>query len=117
MKTESWDAAMMLVGVEGATAPGMNRLGPLTERHFGLEPGTLLSQSRAQKLVRARHMMRAFIKSRWDLTLRETGERTGGVNHATVLHSLEVHEDLMGVDRVYRREYEAYCAKCKEAGI
>lgn len=121
----TWIETMHLIGYETATPPkqvrpqrsDLQRVLQVSTLHFGMDREELFAKTRKRDVTQARHMIRAYIKSKWTITLTEIGTLTGGCDHSTVLHSLQVHEDLMCVQRDYRKGYEAFTARCEAAGL
>lgn len=121
----TWQEAMNLIGYENATPPeklrpqrsSIDQLKDITALHFGFGSDELFSKTRRRDITQARHMLRAYMMTKWDLSFAEVARRTGAGDHTTAIHSVQVHKDLMAVDRAYQREYEAYTRKCADFGI
>ena len=69
-------------------------------------------KSRVREVVDVRCIVWALQREMWpQISLQALGQRMGGFNHATVLHSLRKCSDLRGVDTVFSERYD----KCREA--
>ena len=63
--------------------------------------------NKRREIVTKRQVLQYFLQNYTRLTLIEIGKKTGGnhvYNHATILHSKEVINDLINSDRLFRNE-------------
>ncbi len=73
----------------------------------------ICGNSRARRLVRARQIMMAALKSATNLSLTEIGNVCGGRDHATVVYALNQIENQKGVDLMLNAEIDAMVKLCK----
>lgn len=72
--------------------------------HYGLEVAIIHSKSRKREIVQARQVAMYLAKNHTDFSCSKIGKFIGNKNHATVLHSCKVIEELLEVDRSFRSE-------------
>ena len=60
-------------------------------------------KSRLREFVTARSLICHYLRKYTKLTLQQIGDLIGGRNHATVINSLSMHEDLFQVDSEFRK--------------
>ena len=73
----------------------------------------ICGSSRARRLVRARQMMMAVLKSVTNLSLTEIGNVCGGRDHATVVYALAQIENQKTSDLILNAEIEDLIKICK----
>ena len=73
----------------------------------------ICGNSRARRLVRARQIMMAALKSATNLSLSEIGNVCGGRDHATVVYALNQIENQKGIDLMLNAEIDAMVKLCK----
>lgn len=67
---------------------------------------SLITKSRRRELVYARQLCMYLVHKYSRVTLRTIGERLGGRDHTTVIHSKQTVMDLMYTDPVIKQEVE-----------
>ncbi len=73
---------------------------------FDVDLDEMKSKSRLQTLAFARHAYCSMVRKFTRLTLKEIGQTLGGRDHATVVNSCRVSDNLLEYDDVYRQMYE-----------
>ena len=73
----------------------------------------ICGNSRARRLVRARQIMMAALKSATNLSLTEIGNVCGGRDHATVVYALSQIENQKAVDLILNAEIDDMIKICK----
>ena len=71
-----------------------------------MDPEETKSKSHLQTLAFARHAYCSMVRKFTRLTLKEIGQTLGGRDHATVVNSCRVSDNLLEYDEVYRQMYE-----------
>ncbi len=69
----------------------------VTAHHFGMACGLLLSSDRHKEVVRPRQIA-MFLARATGKKMPEIGRRIGGRDHTTVLHGVQVIEELVKTD-------------------
>ena len=80
---------------------------------MGVSYDEICGNSRARRLVRARQVMMAALKSATNLSLTEIGNVCGGRDHATVVYSLSQIENQKTTDLILNAEIEEMVKLCK----
>lgn len=66
----------------------------------------IMSKTRKREIVKSRQIIMSLIKTNfYKLSLDSIGNRCGGKDHATVLHSCRVVQNQIETDKAYREEY------------
>jgi len=65
----------------------------------------ILAKNRIQKNVFGRAAFYQFMRRNSGLSLQKIGDLIGK-NHATIIHGLQVHSELMRFNREYREKYK-----------
>ena len=73
----------------------------------------ICGNSRARRLVRARQVMMAALKSATNLSLTEIGNVCGGRDHATVVYALSQIESQKTSDLMLNAELDDMVKLCK----
>ncbi len=71
--------------------------------YFGLQPEDLESKSRKRAIVQARQIAMYLSKKFTKASLEQIGKKIGKKDHATVIYSLKVVNDLMDTDKKFRK--------------
>lgn len=71
--------------------------------YFKIEPELFLSNSRKRELVQARQISMYLSRNHTDKSLALIGNKTGGRDHTTVLHSYNTVCDLLDTDKSFRK--------------
>ena len=87
----------------------LDMLCSIVEKQYGVKSEDFLSNSRKRELVNYRRILMVILKKHTKESLASIGEHMGGKDHATVLHAIRTHENLMienqktnmPVDRAY----------------
>lgn len=72
---------------------------------FGDSPKNIYARSRKRKLVEKRQMIHHCLKSNTKASLHKIGKDCGGLNHASVIHSIKNVDNLIEVDETFRIQY------------
>ncbi len=80
---------------------------------MGVAYDEICGSSRARRLVRARQVMMAALKSATNLSLTEIGNVCGGRDHATVVYALSQIENQKSSDLILSAEIEDMVKLCK----
>jgi chromosomal replication initiator protein len=80
---------------------------------MGISYDEMCGNSRARRLVRARQVMMAVLKSVTNLSLTEIGNVCGGRDHATVVYALSQIENQKASDLMLGAEIEEMIKICK----
>ena len=75
-------------------------------REYGLTKEEIISRSRKRECVESRHLMAYIIKRKTRFSLKNIGERLGGRDHTTIIHSVRTFEDLFETDSTFRERCE-----------
>jgi chromosomal replication initiator protein len=75
-------------------------------REYGLTKEEIISRSRKRECVESRHLIAYIIKRKTRFSLKNIGERLGGRDHTTIIHSVRTFEDLFETDSVFRERSE-----------
>ena len=71
----------------------------------GVAEQDVLSNSRAQKFVMARHEFCYIARTKTNLSLSFIGVLLGGKDHATVIHSAKTFKNLLDTDKKVRQKH------------
>ncbi|MGN1212161.1 MAG: chromosomal replication initiator protein DnaA [Candidatus Cryptobacteroides sp.] len=71
--------------------------------YFNLTKDMLLSKSRKRQIVQARQISMYMTRNLINCSLSVIGSKTGGKDHATVLHACNTVNDLMSTDKTFRQ--------------
>jgi chromosomal replication initiator protein len=74
--------------------------------YFGLSVDKVLSKSRVREVTNARQIAMYLSKQMTKSSLSEIGRGVGNRDHATVLHSFSVVNDLMDTDKEFKRNVQ-----------
>lgn len=74
--------------------------------HFGCLPKDFHSKTRRREVVLSRQMFMHCLYLSTNLSLAQVGERAGGKDHATVLHSMRTINNLLATDKQFRKDFE-----------
>ena len=83
---------------------------------FGVEPEAMQIKSRRMVIVKPRQIAPAMVHSFLKLSQEETGRRLGGKDHATVLHSCRLVDDL-AEDKEYGPKIASIRRKIKRENV
>lgn len=81
----------------------------------GIHIDDIKRKSRKREVLIPRQLCQYFIKQYTKYSLREVGEVTGGYDHATILHSIKVIENLCETDIFFRSKLGAIDLDIKES--
>lgn len=82
---------------------------------FNVDRNDVMSKSRKREIAQARQVAIYLTKSLTDLSLKAIGQRFGGRDHSTVIHSIQAVEDLIKTDRNFKQQMEEIQKKVKMA--
>jgi chromosomal replication initiator protein len=71
--------------------------------HLGLSLQDVVRRCRVRRFVFARQVIFYLLRKHTVMTLRDIGRMVGGVDHTTVIHSIQTIEDVMSVQPEVRR--------------
>ena len=74
--------------------------------YFSVSEDSVASKSRVRAVANARHIAMYLSKQMTKKSLSEIGRAVGGRDHATVLHSCSVVNDLMDTDKEFKNHVE-----------
>lgn len=72
--------------------------------HYGIDRDSILGQSRKEEIVLARQVSMHLIRNRTTLSLKNTGSFFQGRGHDTVIHSINIIENLLDEKKSFRLE-------------
>ncbi len=81
----------------------VDRIQKIVCDYFKIESDLFLSNSRKRELVQARQISMYLSRNHTKHSLALIGSKTGGRDHATVLHSCNTVRDLLDTDRSFRK--------------
>jgi len=70
--------------------PSVDQIVKVTEDHYGIPHGSLREATRKKSTVVPRQVAGYLAREYTELTLRDIGDRLGGISHTTVLHGCRV---------------------------
>lgn len=78
-------------------------------KKYGQTEKAIMSKSRKREIVKSRQIVMSLIKTNfYKLSLSAIGNRCGGKDHATVIHSCNAVQNQIDTDKNYREEYEEF---------
>jgi chromosomal replication initiator protein len=80
----------------------INKIRKVVCDFFEIEENHLVLKTRKREIVQARQICHHFARKYTKRSFSEIGRSIGNKDHATVMHSLKVVNDLMDTDREYR---------------
>ena len=88
--------------------------------HYNMKRDYVLSNSRKEERVLARHLIMYYIVEIYDndaceFTLKEVGNFMGGRDHSTVIHGVARVKDDISVSRSLKKEYDIVFEKINQA--
>lgn len=86
----------------------INDLKQRTAEFFNLSEELIFSKDRREEVVEARRLLIVYIKEKYNPTLKVTGELLGGMHYSTIIHNLNMHNDYMSYDNLYREKYARF---------
>ena len=81
--------------------------------YFSLSVEAIATKSRKREVVQARQIAMYLSKQHTKSTLANIGETIGQRDHATVLHACKIVNDLMGIDKNFRKNVQDIEQKLK----
>jgi chromosomal replication initiator protein len=75
--------------------------------HFQIKPDDIFTESRKRAVVQVRQIAMYLASKHTKLSLANIGARIGKRDHATVLHSCNIVEGRLGIDKSFKAEVEA----------
>jgi len=72
---------------------------------FGLDWSIILTKSRKSDIVDARRLYCGLLRNVFGLTFQEIGDILNK-NHATIVHSIKVHDNFVRILKSYKKNYE-----------
>jgi len=74
--------------------------------YFGISLWMIESRSRKREIVEPRQIATALVREFTGLSLKATGLRFGGIDHSSVIYSVITVNDLVIIDKEYRKKFE-----------
>jgi len=74
--------------------------------HYEISVKDLLSKKRSSNIALPRQVAIYLVRTLLDIPLQAIGEKFGGRDHATIIHSCKKIEDMMRVNQSFREEVE-----------
>jgi len=78
----------------------------VVSEHFSMEVSLLKAKTRKREVVQARQIAMYFAKDLTHHSLKSIGLHFGGRDHSTVIHALQTVNDLMEIDKDFRRDVQ-----------
>lgn len=75
-------------------------------KYFGISIWMIESRSRKREIVEPRQIAAALVREFTNLSLKGTGLRFGGIDHSSVIYSLSTVNDLVIIDKEFRKKFE-----------
>lgn len=101
--------------VTNSTAPNIQKIQKTVAAFYEIKISDLSSTNRVQSIVRPRQIAMYLSKSLTSLSLPKIGQEFGGKNHATVIHSVKLIQNLMDSNQVILREVKALEEKIRNS--
>ena len=70
----------------------------------GLSPNQITGPRRLQNITDARFIAIHFIRKYTNMSLKHIGRSIGNRNHATIIHAINVFEELYMTDKIFREK-------------
>ncbi len=83
---------------------------------WGVSRDSVYTKTRKREITEARQIIQHQFKNRLRMNLMTTGMNTGGYDHATVLHSCKVVNNLYQNDKYYRHKFQQVEKRIDGAG-
>ena len=99
--------------------PDPRSLTDFAEEWFKLGPGYFSKRrafDRKPERVRAKMIVRKYLQHNYGLSLVKVGHFSCRAHHATVMNSLEKHDEAMSYDKGYERMYREFTKLAMERG-
>lgn len=77
---------------------------------FDVTPEEIRSPSRTQRLATARHAFAKIARDTTKIPYKAIAQYIGRRDHATIVHSSKVAQDLIDTDKEFRRQYNQVLA-------
>jgi chromosomal replication initiator protein len=74
----------------------------IVAEHFSLPIDKLAAETRKRQIVIARQLSMYLAKNMTNTSLKAIGEKFGGRDHSTVIHSCKAVQDLMDTDLIFK---------------
>jgi chromosomal replication initiator protein len=101
--------------VTNSTAPNIQKIQKAVAAFYEIKISDLSSTNRTQSIVRPRQIAMYLSKSLTSLSLPKIGQEFGGKNHATVIHSVKLIQNLIDSNQVILREVKALEEKIRNS--
>jgi chromosomal replication initiator protein len=75
-------------------------------KYFGISLWMIESRSRKREIVEPRQIATALVREFTNFSLKATGLRFGGIDHSSVIYSLSTVNDLIIIDKEFRKKFE-----------
>ena len=95
------------IRASNATAPTIQKIQKIVSQFYNLKISDLSSVNRARKIARPRQIAMYLSKIFTSESLPKIGKEFGGKNHATVIHSVKLIQELMNSNQNILQEVKA----------
>jgi chromosomal replication initiator protein len=85
----------------------------IVSTYFGVPHYQMVSRGRKAYIVEARQMCMYFIRKYTRLSLKQTGNELGGLDHSTVIHAVETVKNYLSYDKMYTSKFNEVESKIK----
>lgn len=75
-------------------------------KFYGINLWMIESRSRRREFVEPRQIAATLVRQFTRLSLKLTGLKFGGIDHSSVIHSVNTVDDLIATDKDYRKKFE-----------
>ncbi|MDX2083190.1 MAG: chromosomal replication initiator protein DnaA [Rickettsiales bacterium] len=96
-----------------SSAPTIQKIQKIVAQFYNLKIADLLSNNRARSIARPRQIAMYFAKNFTEESLPKIGKEFGGKNHATVIHSVKLIQNLINSDNNFLQEIKTLEEKIK----
>jgi chromosomal replication initiator protein len=101
------------VKVTNSTAPNIQKIQKAVAAFYEIKISDLSSSNRSKSIVRPRQIAMYLSKTLTSLSLPKIGQEFGGKNHATVIHSVKLIQNLMDSNAEILQEVKSLEEKIK----
>jgi len=103
------------IRASNSTAPTIQKVQKAVAAFYEIKIADLSSTNRTKAIVRPRQIAMYLSKTLTSLSLPKIGQEFGGKNHATVIHSVKLVQELMNSDQVILQEVKTLEEKIRNS--
>lgn len=103
------------IRASNSTAPTIQKVQKAVAAFYEIKIADLSSSNRTKAIVRPRQIAMYLSKTLTSLSLPKIGQEFGGKNHATVIHSVKLVQELMNADQVILQEVKSLEEKIRNS--